>query len=333
MRGNSASNDNGRAFEHACMYALKSALNAKTSHPTEIDSNYSPHIAAQNAWNNISVSLRLNLSRAAKTAAEYLFKLEPMLDEHGDDPVRLIIQPDTMGEYGDVRDIVIMREKREWSIGLSVKHNHFAVKHSRIASDLDFGDRWYKHQCSDEYWKVVEPVFTRLKGLKEKGMQWSDLSQEDKWQSIYVPLLTAFKDEIIRQSKTFYDIPKRMVEYLLGGFDFYKVISIDAQEKTRFQTFNIRGTLNRRSEDREPSEKIAVAHLPSKILHFDFKEGSKTTLVMCLNEGWQFTFRIHNGDGRIIPSLKFDVQIKGMPTEIQVIDVVWLKDGCIDIPS
>ena len=42
--------------------------------------------------------------------------------------------------------------------------------------------------------------------------------------------------------------------------------------------------------------------------------------------GWQFSFRLHNGDGCIIPSLKFDVQIKGMPTEVKVIDVVWLKD-------
>lgn len=325
MRGNSKSNDNGRAFEYACLYALKNALNAKTTHSPEIDLNYSPYIAAQNAWNKIDDALKDDLKRAAKAAAEYLFKLEPMLDESGDDPVRLIIQPDTKGEYGDVRDIVIHRQAREWSIGLSVKHNNFAVKHSRIASDLDFGDRWYKYQCSKEYWDKVKPVFDRLIDLKDKGLQWSDLSQDDKWDSVYVPLLTAFRDEIIRQSNMYYDIPKRMVEYLLGCYDFYKVISIDSQEITRFQTFNLRGTLNRRSIDREPIEKINIAKLPSKILHFDFKEGSKTTLLMCLDEGWQFSFRLHNGDGRIIPSLKFDVQIKGMPTEIKVIDVVWLK--------
>lgn len=326
MHGTSASHDNGHAFEHACVYALSNALNIKTSHRPIVDENCLPHINAKNAWNKISVSLQNNLKRAAETAAEYLFELEPMLDEQGEDPVRLIIQSDEMGEYGDVRDIVIIREKREWSIGLSVKHNNFAVKHSRIGSDLDFGDRWYKHQCSKEYWDAVEPVFTRLKSLQDKGLQWSDLPKDDKWDSIYVPLLTAFRNEILRQAKVFHDTPRRMVEYLLGHFDFYKVVGLDAKEITRFQTFNLRGTLNRRSKDREPTEKIDIAHLPTKMLHFDFKERSKTTLLMCLDEGWQFSFRIHNGDGRIKPSLKFDVQIKGMPTEIKVIDVVWLKN-------
>ena len=324
MHANSRSNDNGRAFEHACLYALKNALQAKTTRTLEVDECYSPHIAARNAWERTDESLRKKLDRAARTAAEYLFKMEPMLDEHGDDPIRLIIQSDEMGELGDVRDIVIMRSQKEWSIGLSVKHNHFAVKHSRIASDLDFGERWYGHPCSDEYWESVKPVFDRLKVLRGKGYDWSDLTKDDKWNAVYVPLLTSFKDEIIRQADKYYDLPRRMVEYLLGQHDFYKVIGQDAKESTRFQTFNIRGSLNKRSSDREPEIKIPKACLPRKILHLDFKAGSKTTLIMCLDGGWQFSFRIHNGDGNVIPSLKFDVQIKGVPLEIKIIDVDWI---------
>lgn len=34
---------------------------------------------------------------------------------------------------GDVRDIVIKRKDIEWEVGLSIKHNHDAVKHSRLA--------------------------------------------------------------------------------------------------------------------------------------------------------------------------------------------------------
>lgn len=325
MHGNSRSNDNGRAFEHACLYALQKALNAKTFHTPEIDENYSPHIAAHNAWNRIDGSLRKKLNRAAKTAAEYLFNLEPMLDESGTDPIRLIIQPDDMGELGDVRDILIIRTQREWSVGLSVKHNSLAVKHSRIASGLDFGEKWYRHPCSQKYWADVKPIFDRLDKLHRRGVDWSELTQDDKWNNVYVPLLTAFRNEILQQKENHRDMPRRMVEYLLGQFDFYKVISLDSREITQFQTFNLRGTLNLRSLEREPDIKIQLASLPKHILHFDFKEGSKTTLEMSLDEGWYFTFRIHNGDGRVIPSLKFDVQIRGMPSEIRVIDVAWIR--------
>lgn len=325
MPSNSRSNDNGRAFEYACLYALKNALQSRTSHILEVDEYYSPHIAAYNAWMRIDEILRAKLSSAARTAAEYLFKLEPMLDESGEDPIRLIIQSDEMGELGDVRDIVIMRSQKEWSIGLSLKHNHFAVKHSRIASDLDFGSKWYGYSCSNEYWDAVNPVFNRLIELKAQRVRWSDLSQDDKWDVVYVPLLIAFKDEILRQANKYYDLPRKMVEYLLGQFDFYKVIGQDARRSTRFQVFNFRGTLNKSSSERDPDVKILKANLPREILHLDFKANSKTTLIMCLDNGWQFSFRIHNGDGFVIPSLKFDIQINGMPTDIKIIDVDWIN--------
>jgi hypothetical protein len=324
MPSNSRSNDNGRAFEYACLYALKNALQSKTSHYPEVDEGYSPHIAAYNAWMRTDENLRAKLDRAARTAAEYLFKLEPMLDENGDDPIRLIIQPDGMGERGDVRDIIVMRSQKEWSIGLSLKHNHFAVKHSRIASDLDFGSKWYSRSCSNEYWETVNPIFNRLVELKEQRFRWSSFTRDDKWDNVYVPLLNAFKDEIIRQADKYYDLPRRMVEYLLGQFDFYKVIGQDSKRVTRFQVFNFRDTLNKSSSDRDPDIKITKANLPRKILHFDFKANSKTTLIMCLDNGWQFSFRIHNGDGPVIPSLKFDIQIIGMPTDIKIIDVDWI---------
>ena len=48
----------------------------------------------------------------------------------------------------------------------------------------------------------------------------------DKDLDIYVPLLNAFVDEIKRIYKEYPELPKRMVEYLLGAFDFYKIISV-----------------------------------------------------------------------------------------------------------
>ena len=48
----------------------------------------------------------------------------------------------------------------------------------------------------------------------------------------------------------------------------------------------------------------------------DFKPESKNTIELYMNEGWQFSFRIHNASTIVEPSLKFDIQIEGMPTSI-----------------
>ena len=58
------------------------------------------------------------------------------VDNHN---VQLRLQVDGEDENGDVRDLVITRNNVCWEIGLSLKHNHFAVKHSRLAKKLDFG--------------------------------------------------------------------------------------------------------------------------------------------------------------------------------------------------
>lgn len=166
-----------------------------------------------------------------------------MILEDGDDQLDLKIQPDSEGESGDVRDILIIRRNIQWEIGLSIKHNHFAVKHSRLAKTLDFGEKWFGVKCSDQYWKDINPIFTYLEDEKKKSSKWSDLP--DKENDVYIPLLQAFVDELKRSNYANPDIPKKMVEYLLGEFDFYKVISVDNKRMTQINTFNMHGTLNK----------------------------------------------------------------------------------------
>ena len=52
---------------------------------------------------------------------------------------------------------------------MSIKHNHEAVKHSRLSHGLDFGNEWFGIPCSKEYWNAVKPIFDRLKSEKAKG--------------------------------------------------------------------------------------------------------------------------------------------------------------------
>lgn len=139
-----------------------------------------------------------------------------------------------------------------------------------------------------------------------------------------MPLLNAFKDEIDRQNNVYgKDIPKLMIEHLLGEFDFYKVIGIDSKQITQVQSYNLRGTLNKEGAVRKRSIKLPIASLPTKIVSLEFKKGSKNTLELYLDRGWKFSFKIHNASAKVETSLKFDVQIIGMPTTIISIDCKW----------
>lgn len=312
------SNDQGRAYEFACLNALNDEI--KKLRPVKIETT-DGYDAAKRAWNAIDNSLQVVMEESALAAVETLFELEPLIVEDGDDELVLKIQQDSRGEEGDVRDILIVRRNIEWEIGLSLKHNHFAVKHSRLSRSLDFGDKWFGIPCSKKYWEDIKPIFDYLVEEKFKGTNWSELPAKEV--DVYIPLLTAFMNEVRRSNENDDSIPSRMVEYLLGEFDFYKVVGIDNKRITQIQTFNLHGTLNQSSKKEMPKMRIPIASLPSRIVSLEFKPDSTNTIELYMDGGWQFSFRIHNASIKVEPSLKFDVQILGIPTAIMTIECKW----------
>jgi len=312
------SNDQGRAFEYITLLTLAEEI--KKVRNAQIDENSSFH-AAKRAWESISDAIRSNLSLAAKSAVESIFDLEPLILEDGDDTLELFIQPDTKGEEGDVRDILIVRRNIQWEVGLSLKHNHFAVKHSRLAKNLDFGEKWFGIPCSEQYWKDIKPIFSYLENEKAKKAEWNQLPSKE--QDVYIPLLNAFIAEVNRSNQANSEVPKKMVEYLLGEYDFYKVISVDAHKMTQIMSFNLRGTLSKSGVKSKAKIAIPVSSLPTRIVSIGFEPGSSNTVEVYLDGGWQFSFRIHNAATRVETSLKFDIQIIGMPTTIVTINCLW----------
>lgn len=312
------SNDQGRAYEYICLQTLYREINDIRS--AQIIEN-SSFFAAQRAWGSIDINTRGTLIISAKAAVATLFDMEPMILEDDGDILELFIQPDTKGEIGDVRDIIISRKDVRWEIGLSIKHNHFAVKHSRLGDQLDFGDRWFGIPCSEHYWDDIAPIFDYLGEEKRNGRKWRELP--DKENDVYIPLLNAFVAEIKRANAEYNDVPQKMVEYLLGEFDFYKVISIDNKKVTQIQTYNLRGTLNQSSKTNSPKIIVPISSLPSRIVSLDFKPNSTNTVELYMDGGWQFSFRIHNASTLVEPSLKFDIQIIGMPATIISINCTW----------
>lgn len=314
----SKSNDQGRAYEYICLLTLNEEINKKRKAEIEYNSAYQ---AAEHAWNLVDEAFQSILAQSAKAAVETIFDMEPMIIEESNDILKLKIQIDAKGEEGDVRDIVISRLDVKWEIGLSIKHNHFAVKHSRLGGRLDFGDRWFGIPCSQEYWNDIKPIFEYLTEQKSQGKKWSELPAKEN--DIYIPLLNAFKNEILRSNNQNATVPKKMVEYLLGEFDFYKIISIDSRKITQIQTYNLHGTLNQASRTIKPKIEVPVACLPARIVSLDFKPASNNTVELYMDGGWQFSFRIHNASTMVEPSLKFDIQIIGMPTAIISINCSW----------
>lgn len=312
------SNNQGRAYEYICLTTLYNEIGKLRS--VEIEQN-SAYNAAFHAWSLISPLFQNILTESAKSAVATIFDMEPMIIESSNDLLKLKIQTDNQGKDGDVRDIVISRKDVQWEIGLSIKHNHFAVKHSRLAKSLDFGQKWFNIPCSNKYWSDIKPIFDYLKTQKDNKRNWSDLPQKDK--DVYIPLLQAFIDEILRSNQSNDEVPKRMVEYLLGEFDFYKVISIDSRRITQIQTYNLHGKLNQSSLTSKPKIQIPVASLPTRIVSLAFKPDSTNTVELYMDGGWQFNFRIHNASTKVETSLKFDIQIVGMPTTIISIDCKW----------
>ena len=74
---------------------------------------------------------------SALVGVNTIFELESLILDGELDRLELKILSGDKGKEDDVSDVLIIRRGIEWEIGLSVKHNHFSVKHSRLSKNLD----------------------------------------------------------------------------------------------------------------------------------------------------------------------------------------------------
>lgn len=310
---------NGKAFEYACVLALY--LDLRELENVEIVQ--SPQLStAQALYEAIDNDMRQSLDLAAKAAIRVIKRLEPQLwNDQNNEPLFLSIQPDSAGIKGDVRDVICLRSQNGWEIGFSCKHNHHAVKHSRLSDTIDFGKEWLQIPCSEEYFSKVVPLFTKLRTIRDESkangnpVLWEEI--EDKSENYYKPILQAFIDElqkIDRENKG--KIPEALIRYLLGRYDFYKVITDDRNRTTRVEAINIAGTLNANAGDEKSITKVPLLKMPSVFYHIGFKPNSDNTIEVVCDEGWQISMRIHNASSRVEPSLKFDVQLISFPSTV-----------------
>ncbi|WP_231230851.1 HaeIII family restriction endonuclease [Helicobacter pylori] len=308
------SNNQGRAYEYAWCLALEQKLSVFKKVIVDKQNGFN---ACYRAYESLEKSLQDRYLESAKQGVLLLLDCEPLLSEvigSSQNGITLSLQKDKLGEIGDIRDILIYFDR--FCIGLSIKHNHDALKHSRLSKNLDFGKKWLGVGVSQNYKDIIKPLFERLENAKKEGMLWRDFPNKE--QEIYAPLLQAFKKEVLRIDENKKNkVPQKMVEYLLGKYDFYKAILLEREQKTKLEAYHFNNTLNR-SVKNKPKRIIPLSKLPTRMIYFDFKPKSFNTLELVLDEGWSFSLRIHNASSRVEPSLKFDIKLLSKPESVAV---------------
>lgn len=302
---------NGKAFEYALLLEFYERLNKITS--VSITEN-EPYHNAKGCFDSFVENEQDTFRITASAAINFLIDIEPRLSNgiSQEDVLVLEIVSDQAGQTGDVRDVLIIRSLQKWEIGISAKNNHRAVKHSRLSLNIDFGEKWLGVPCSQNYFDEIKPIFDMLANLKasDKSTKWTSI--ENMHQVVYIPILNAFRKELLRLDKENPNIvAENLVQYLIGNEDFYKVIK--GNKKVEIQAYNLSGTLNLPFENVKPKARIPKLKLPSRLIEIVYQDNSTTTLLVSLNEGWQISFRIHNASSRVEPSLKFDINLVSAP--------------------
>lgn len=195
------------------------------------------------------------------------------------------------------------------------------MKHSRLSAKIDFGKEWFDIPCSYQYFLEVGKLFGELSEMRETSKSsgepilWSQI--EDKAERYYKPVLYAFMDELKRlDAENPKIVPERLIRYLIGRNDFYKVIADEKRAFTRVEAVNINGTLNSKAGKHAPLINVPALKLPNQIYHIGLKPESDNTIQIVCNEGWEISMRLHNASSKVEPSLKFDVNLISLPGSI-----------------
>ena len=302
----------GKSFEYALLISFEEKLKDKTN---LIVINNSAFEIVKSCFESVSLNEKSNYLLSASFAVNFLIDIEPRLsnDIGKDDILQLEILSDHLGKSGDVRDVIAIRLLQKWEIGVSAKNNYNAVKHSRLSSNIDFGDKWLGVKSSKEYFNTVIPIFNNLEKIRKDSSakkKWNEIGDYHK--TIYVPILKAFMKELKNlYLKDSVKVASNLVAYLIGNKDFYKVIK--GKNSIEIHAFNLNGTLNLPFKEIQPKYKTPKIPFPTEIIEIDFKTNSDTTVIVTMNNDWTLSFRIHNASSRVESSLKFDINLLKAP--------------------
>lgn len=291
--------ENGKAFEFAIASAFSQQLDSPIKAGRELE-------LSKRCFEKIELKKQKRFHRSAVTAVAHILQLEDA--RFGPRPrVRIRFNNDREGQSGDVRDVIV--EHSDIELGVSCKTNHDAFKHSRLSSKIDFVKKWglSSEGCSDAYWTRIRPVFVELAEIRsasESTALWSRLERVPE--RFYWPVLDAFETELLRLTGhgagSAREVTRRLVAYLVGNQDFYKVIDRSKNGSVEVLAFNFNGTLS-----------VVKTRFPELVIGVDRLNGGQYSKTVRLSRGFTFNFRIHSASSRVESSLKFDVTAVSLP--------------------
>ena len=306
----------GKAFEYAIAKVYFDAIRSRRLKAEIVkDEAYKIAKGYYDGFDDIAKGRYL---ASAEATLDTMFKIEPGLTAQKDekDILQIRLAKDSEGQAGDVRDVIFSRAKSKWEIGFSAKNNNDSQKHSRLSVTNDFGEKWFGVKCSENYWEEIKPIFEFVKQYKDAGKTW-EMMGKAKEEKVYIPLLEAFRKELLRINESNKDIPSKLISYIIGVSPFYQVIKEDSKNLVVVKAFNIGGGLNKTVNKAKSRYKVANINPPTRIVELAFspkpENQMQDTLNMILDGGWEISFRIHSADNPIVLSLKFDVKLLGNP--------------------
>lgn len=268
-----------------------------------------PMETAREAFGKLSGSALIDVyDRWVPSCVDHVLRLEPWIVSGRKALGRIWINSDAKGQSGDVRDVMLASAGR--SIGISCKNNHSAFKHSRLSPKIDFPTEWElcEEGASSRYKYGVESLFEKIE--KSHGpfrvAAWEDVPQDVKF-TYYRELLEAFRSEILRirnrSPESAEQLASGLVKYVVGRHDFYKLIIKD--DRGLVEGYNLSRTLS-----------VPKIPLPTTVLALELVPDAAGTLLLFMDAGYTFSFRIHSASSKIESSLKFDIQAIGLPREV-----------------
>jgi len=320
---------NGYAFEYAIIESIPIMIEDWITRNNKGSCNF--ELITDEAFRNIqekfsatSAELKAKMRLAAKAGLKKILDMEPrMVFAPKNDPLIISSNPASNGIEGDVRDIVMIRQLSQsrrrghqvdinqhhpWEIGISAKWNNDVIKNPRLAEHLDFCQSWFGFPCSGEYWQDITQPMNYVRA--HLGRNWSELLR--KRELVYLPMTNAFINEVSRQSQAHSNLPELLVNYLIGKFDFYKMIAKRDQQITNVQVFNLRGNLNQVDDRNLPMIHINSQsnQRPTRIVSIGHYRVRDSWVEIILDNGWQFTLRLHNAETKLFQASS---SISGFP--------------------
>ena len=303
---------NGKALEYALLESFNIGLQELNCSCSVVAS---PQLTtAKGYFEAFSGQDRDRFLRASAEAFRHISSIEPLLTDGS--KISLSLASDDLGIAADVRDVIVSKQDG-WEIGISVKNNHDALKHTRLSKNDNFAQKWLGLNSSQEYRASIATIFDELALLKARNMKWKDLP--NKAERFYMPLLGAFTKELaLLMENPANQTGKRLVEYIIG-VDYYKFVH--RKKGNVILGFNVLDTLNKSVQNQAINKVVPTLPLPTIIqnIYPHIKKGGKrsdNTIVVDFDNGWKLGFRIHSADSFVKTSLKWDIQPLSLPDNL-----------------